>query len=377
MKTQRGMSLIEIMVGVVIGLIGCVVIFQMYMVAEGRKRTVSSGSDMEISGRLGLMSLERDLQMAGYGYGVAASATATVAGPALGCNVTAYDTARPAPDFTYTFAPVVITDGAAGAPDSMAVLRGSSSFLAIAKIIDSGSATSTRVKADTGGRTGVGKGDVILNVHRAAGPPAVHQCAMFAITDDTNADQLTLDHASGTSRYNKGSGFALAGEGRLYNLGTAPIRNIWTIAGNRLVASNDLVWTDADADGQNDRVEVADSVINLQAQYGIDTSVTADGIIDDWTVAAPADWTRVLAVRFALLTRSPQWERDRLYEKDGTPNPPAPKWSASADAPFVMTNVDGTADDDPADTINNWRHYRYNVFEAVVPLRNTILGRQL
>ena len=62
--TQRGMSLIEIMVGVVIGLIGCVVIFQMYMVAEGRKRTVSSGSDMEISGRLGLMSLERDLQAA-------------------------------------------------------------------------------------------------------------------------------------------------------------------------------------------------------------------------------------------------------------------------------------------------------------------------
>ena len=369
--TQRGMSLIEIMVGVVIGLIGCVVIFQMYMVAEGRKRTVSSGSDMEISGRLGLMSLERDLQAAGYGYGVAASGSATVAGPALGCNVIAHDTARPVPDFTYIFAPVVITDGAAGAPDSIAVLRGSSSFLAIAKIIDSGSATSTRVKADTGGRTGVSKGDVILNVHRAVGPPAVHQCAMFAITDDTNPDQLTLDHAGGASRYNKGSGFALGGEGRLYNLGAAPVRNIWSIAGNRLVVSNDLAWSAAPQ-------EVADSVINLQAQYGFDNTLpNADGIVDEWTDAAPADWTRVLAVRFALLTRSPQWERDRLYERDGTPNPPAPRWSASADAPFVMTNVDGTADDDPADTVNNWRHYRYNVFEAVVPLRNTILGRQL
>jgi type IV pilus assembly protein PilW len=44
-----------------------------------------------------------------------------------------------------------------------------------------------------------------------------------------------------------------------------------------------------------------------------------------------------------------------------------------------MTNVDGTADSDPtgANAVNNWRNYRYNVYEAVVPLRNTIIGRQL
>jgi type IV pilus assembly protein PilW len=42
-----------------------------------------------------------------------------------------------------------------------------------------------------------------------------------------------------------------------------------------------------------------------------------------------------------------------------------------------MTNVDGSADSDPANDPNNWRHYRYNVFEAVVPLRNVIIGKQL
>ncbi|HEX7113196.1 MAG TPA: prepilin-type N-terminal cleavage/methylation domain-containing protein, partial [Mizugakiibacter sp.] len=86
-RRQRGMSLIEIMVGVLIGLIGCVVIFQMYSVADARKRTIASGSDMDITGRLGLMSLERDLQLAGYGFGMAASPTATLGGTALGCNV--------------------------------------------------------------------------------------------------------------------------------------------------------------------------------------------------------------------------------------------------------------------------------------------------
>jgi len=397
MKDQRGMSLIELMVAVVIGLIGCVVIFQMYSVAEARKRSISSGSDMDIAGRLALMTLERDLQLAGYGYAVAAAPTATLAGPALGCSVVAYDSARPAPDFSFPFAPVVITDGAAGAPDSIAVLKGNSDFLAIGKVVDNGTATTTRVKADTGGRTGVRRGDVVIQVFKVTPPlpnPPVHDCGMFEITGDANADQLTLDHATGaysdasgnarTARYNKAGGiaFALGGESRLYSLGSAPARSVWTVVNNRLVVSNDLAWADANpADGQNDQVEAADLIINLQAQYGIDTD--GNGIVDAWTSTAPAEWTMVLAVRFALLTRSSQWERTRLYETTGL-NPPAPRWSGTGDgggplddAPFIMTNVDGTADDDPADTINNWRHYRYNVFEAVVPLRNTLLGRQL
>ena len=90
---QRGMSLIEIMVGVLIGLIGCVLIFQVYGVAESRKRSVSSGSDMDISGRLGLMTLERDIQLAGFGFGTGASSTAGVGG-VLGCTVTAFDNTR-------------------------------------------------------------------------------------------------------------------------------------------------------------------------------------------------------------------------------------------------------------------------------------------
>jgi type IV pilus assembly protein PilW len=377
-RRQRGMSLIEIMVGVLIGLIGCVVIFQMYSVADARKRTIASGSDMDITGRLGLMSLERDLQLAGYGFGMAASPTATLGGTTLGCNVAAYDNARPTPDFTFRFAPVVITDGAAGAPDTIAVLKGSSTMVAAPKVIDLGSAIATRVKADTGGRTGIRIGDLVLAVYKnLAG--TTHDCALFEITSDTNADQLTFDHAAG-ARHNKGSGFALGGEGRLYGLGAAAARSVWSVSGGRLAVANDLFWTDTDGDGQNDRREVADSIVNLQAQYGVDTTVAAptpDGIVSGWSNSAPADWSNLLAIRFALLTRSAQFERQKVTTA-------VPRWSASGDgsdppseAPFVMTNLDGTADSDDADSPNNWRYYRYNVFEAVVPLRNTILGRQL
>jgi type IV pilus assembly protein PilW len=377
MNRQRGMSLVEVMVAVVIGLIGMIVIFQMYSVAEGRKRAVASGSDMDIAGRLGLMTLERDVQQAGYGYGVAASATATLAGPALGCTVTAYDGDRPTPDFTFTFTPVEIVDGAAGAPDTIAVLKGSSNFLAVGKIVDTGTATTTRVRADTGGRTGVQRGDVVITINTVGGVA----CGLFEITNDTNPDQLTFDHADGsyldaglnnkTARFNKAGGIAfnLAGEGRMYNMGTAPARNVWSVANNRLVVANDLVFTDADGDTVNDQREATDLVVNLQAQYGVDADNNGMIASGEWTNAAPADWTRLLAVRFALLTRGQQFERDKVTNA-------VPVWSAGA---FAMTNLDGTPDSDPSggNAPNNWRHYRYNVFEAVVPLRNTILGRQL
>ena len=38
-----------------------------------------------------------------------------------------------------------------------------------------------------------------------------------------------------------------------------------------------------------------------------------------------------------------------------------------------MSNVDGTADTDP-DNDNNWRNYRYRVYQTVIPLRNMIWG---
>ena len=379
LRHQRGMSIIEIMVAVAIGLIGCVVIFQMFTISEARKRTIASGSDMDISGRLGLMTLERDLQLAGYGYGAAASPSAISTGAVLGCTVTAYDSARSGTqDFTYVLAPVQITDGAAGAPDTIAVLRGSSSMVANGKPIDQSSATAKRIKADTGGRTGVRPGDVVVAVSAGAGLA----CGMYEITGDGNTDQVTLDNdalvvytnaagVSKTSRYNKAGGiaFALSGEGRLYTLGPSPARNLWTVAGNKLVVSNDLVWVDGNGDGANDQLEAADAVLDLQAQYGVDAD--NNGMISDaeWTNADPADWTQLLAVRFALLTRGQQFERDKVTNA-------APRWSAGA---FVMNNVDGTADSDPtgAGAVNNWRNYRYGVYEAVVPLRNTIIGRQL
>lgn len=46
-KSSRhaGFSLVELMVAVVIGLIGTLVMFQVFAVSEGQKRTTASGGD--------------------------------------------------------------------------------------------------------------------------------------------------------------------------------------------------------------------------------------------------------------------------------------------------------------------------------------------
>ena len=51
---QRGMSLIELMVGVVIGLIAILVIYQTFAVAEGVKRQTISAGDAQKTGMIAM-----------------------------------------------------------------------------------------------------------------------------------------------------------------------------------------------------------------------------------------------------------------------------------------------------------------------------------
>src|SRR5688572_3925618 len=109
-KKQRGFSLVEILVGAAIGLIGIVMIFQVLAVSESRKRTTMAGSDTQINGAIALYALERDLRLAGYGFSTAPT-------PELGCSVSAFTTTRGA--FSFPLLPVQIVQGAAGAPDRL------------------------------------------------------------------------------------------------------------------------------------------------------------------------------------------------------------------------------------------------------------------
>ena len=352
------MSLVEILVGVLIGMIGIVVIFQMLASAEERKRSTGAGTDAQVAGAIAMQRLERNVKLSGYGFGIAPASY-------MGCTVNAYDSARPTTAYTFTLAPVQITQGAAGLPDTITTLWGTSSLFAATQTFSASTSTTKR----TQGRGGLQTGDVII---AAGGGPV---CALVEVTGNTNADGVTIDHATGsyvnasgdtvTARYNAAAGPAVAfSSGNLYNLGSAPRRNIWSIRTNKiLTVSNDLQYADANGDGQNDWLEIADGVINLQAEYGVDADNDNRISSSEWTTTAPADWTKLRAVRAALLARSAQYEKTSVTTT-------APTWAGGS---FVMRNVDGTADSSPGDD-NDWRHYRYRVYQAVIPLRNMIWG---
>lgn len=371
-REASGFSLIEIMVGLGIGLVGILVMFRMVGLWDGHTRTTISGSDAQVSGTLALFNLERDIKQAGMGFGRAKS-------PFMGCNVSANDAGPPARLFNFPMFPVTIVPGGGGTPDRIDVLYGDSSFYSEEQTFKFSTATTKT----TSRRGGFRRGDLAIIAGNETGLPASATCALVEITDDTNADNVTLLHGTGSyfsfyntaasrvARFNSPGGTGgVFSAGRLYSLGPAPQLNVWQISGAGALTRSDLIHNIGPFD-------VAERVVNLKAEYGIDTD--NDHVVDRWTNAAPADWTTVLAVRAAILVRGKQFERT-TDPSFGTPlgvTLANPIWADGSPAhTFVMTNVGGGADsfgptqDDP----NNWRYYRYRVYERVIPLRNMLWG---
>ena len=353
MRPGRGFTLTELLVGVAIGLIGIIAMFHVLSTWDKTKRTTAAGSDAQIAGAVGYFLLERDLKQAGMGFGAAKSTV-------MGCNIsaivnaTATTTARAA--FTFPLVPVRISQGASGAPDSLQVLYGNSSFFTAEQAFKA----STSISKKTDSRNGFKVGDAVIVSDGAA------NCALIEVSGDTNTDLLTLDHAAGSLRFNAAAGTgATFSSGLLFNLGKTPQLNTWQVANGTLVVTDGLY--------RNTAIPVADGVVNLQAQYGIDSD--GDFKVDTWQDADPVDWTRLLAVRVAILTRSHQYEPTSTGPVYVTHTAPVLPWldSSNAAIPFTMKNVDGTDDNNPGDD-NDWRNYRYRVYGGMNSLRNMVWG---
>jgi len=380
-RHSRGFSIIEILVGVAIGMVGLLAMFQMLTLWEARTKTSSSGGDAQVTGNLAMFNLERDLKLAGVGFNVATS-------PIMGCMVTARDEVN-SRDFTFRLAPVEITQGASNAPDRITVLYGNSSFVVDKKNFTISTASTKRTQS----RNGMQAGDLVVVTGNDTGAVASANCHLIEINKNNAADNLTIGHdttnytsfyAPGTvttPRFNPAAGTGVTySSGILYNLGPTPQRNVWSIANGRVLGWFEDIRSSA-------VTEVTDGVVNLQAEYGVDSNndneITdgSGGTPDEWVTAAPNDWTKVRAVRLALLVRSNQYERTMVTTA-------APTWTASVpgahatahpESAFVMTDLNGTArqaaSPDSTDP-NDWRHYRYRVFEKVIPLRNMIWASQ-
>src|SRR5216117_2286849 len=104
--SERGFSMVELLVAMLIGLIGMIIVFQVFQVSEGIKRTTTGGGDAQQNGVIALYAMGRDLRSAGMGFSDTAFA---------GCNIVGYDQLRTPKDIpagAMKLVPVLVTPGA-------------------------------------------------------------------------------------------------------------------------------------------------------------------------------------------------------------------------------------------------------------------------
>lgn len=366
---QQGFSLVEIMVGIAIGLLGVLIIMQVSVVFEGQKRTTTTGSDAQTTGVIAFYTLERDLRRAGFGF--------TEPG-VFGCAINRYYDGHSLPDAVVT--PLILTNGANGKPDTIQILSSAKGNWSVPnRIIAEYLPTKTETFLNT--TLGIAIDDILIAYEPGK------KCTMFQVTGPVDGKQklvegsLKVEHKRGTK---EGEGiwnpddpadlFPPDGYGvgaLVFNMGNLINHTYSLDAGGNLLLQ--------DATGAR---AIASDIVNLQAEYGFDTrvGVQMEPRVDTWSATMvdadsngvmndAGDIARIVAVRVALVARSALMEKPNadgvcditIAEAAGSRAANAPSWAGGAID--VSKNPDGSAN-------ANWQCYRYKTFENIIPMRN-------
>jgi type IV pilus assembly protein PilW len=352
-RHQAGFSLIEILVGLVIGLLATLVIMQVFSVFEGQKRTTTGAADAQTNGSIALYSIAHELRMAGYGLLPAIDSP-------LNCTTLTFG----ATGIT-DISPVTITDGgtAAGASDTIAIRYGTSNSGGVPSPITA-IPVGNSVPLDTNMACHVGDVAMIINgstcnLSNVTGPTDIDIPPVPSTPPDTL--NVILDDITG----------AVAGA-KVGCLGSW-VTTIFRVNPNYdpAVAANSQAYLERDGDPN-----VAD-IVNIQAQYGITATgnqnqVTnwVDAVAPTWAAPSVADRNRIKAIHIAVVARNGLKEKspvtDTCTTAKGTVNNGPCAWDD--------TNFDAAPKIDLSNDAN-WRNYRYRVFETIIPLRNMIWAK--
>jgi len=335
---QAGFSLVEIMVGLIIGMLVTLVIMQVFSVFEGQKRSTTGTADAQTNGNIALFNIQRDVQIAGFGL-----PEINPIGSPMQCNPSpSYD--DPDTPFVEDFDmfPIAIVDGGTGS-DQITVRYGDAPMGGVSSLISSNpTVSSPLMNISVDNNMGCKINHVAMIVNQGV-------CAMTKIKAVTTTTKVTVAVDGG----GKVANTARAGAS-LFCLGN------WGAVGYGV--NNGMLE-------RNGQPSVAE-IVNIQAQYGIsDTAnnnrvtswVDASGI---WAAAglSVANRNRIKAVRVAVVARNGQLEKEVV-----TLNAPV-AWPDEAGSPAPVINLT---------TIADWQRYRYRVYETMIPLRNIIWSKNV
>lgn len=381
-RLQRGMTLIELLVAVTIGLVVTLAVTSTLIVGEAQKRSTTSTNDMNQSGNYAAYLLDRVLRSAGSGFSQSwnqgvfgcelnAARQGTVILPRASAFPVPFDGllggAGPNNAGDLRVAPVLIGAGqSASGSDVLVVMGGNAGAGDVPRRIRGSAGAANLLRMDN--TVGLAEGDMAL-----VSQSGIEDCLIEQVSgsppfaDSVNNDVLPLNGTYYTAGPSEATLATLAnGTSAVMNpLGNAAAGNVqfqmFGVGANRTLFSYDLLQNG----GTDASQALSDGVVAMYARYGLDTNT--NGVLDAWAapdaagfdiksvMKTPATARQIVAVRVALVMRSSI----------------ADKTDVTSEIPIIFSDLASKINAVPLN--GDDRRYRYRVVEFTVPLRNMLL----
>lgn len=368
LSRQSGMSLVELLIGIVIGLVATLAISNLFSGFEARKRMIAGGADAQSSGVLALYYLQRDAQNAGFGLPLYNSNDPS---PLL-CPL---NTSINQGGVVINLSPVVIVEGDTG-QDIVRIRYGNPASGGASL-----RATGNMAAPDLDGRLiGCQENDIVL-FHQTSSNPSCTLARVDRLTAARTISALTELNTAPTDRpvsILNGADwvrFSCLGAWNQYEYSVNAAHELTRTGGTP--SSNPFPNSVA--------VPVASDIVALQAQYGVtdsldptSSSATAAAYlnrVDQWRDATGdfgpgislLNRNRIRAIRIAVVARDGSLQKTAVSQAcDGEVQGLSKVCIWKADATPANVNLTHIPD---------WQRYRYRTFEVTVPLRNILWNR--
>jgi type IV pilus assembly protein PilW len=348
-RSQSGLSVVEVMVGLMVGTLVTLSAWGSVMFYEANRRVAIGGNGALENALATAMAIQRDVKSAGLGF-VFANTPACTSINVFHDGATVADGAA--------IAPVAIEDGGAGSDQVSVAYSGSILGGAPVQTISGMADPSDPIRVNTTGNITSGNLILVASANSAA-PCTLMQASLATVAG------FGTEIARSAGEWNPGDP-----SGAFSNAPAYP-------ANSSVIRADGFTWvtyrvTNASLEVVNNltgAVDVlAENVVLLKAQYGASNGTAPH--IEQWTSATDA-WvppldaahvSAVRAIRILVIARAPHRERPAAGTAcDATPDAPE-GWPGGA-------AVDLSADPD-------WQCYRYKRLLLTIPLKNVIFGGQ-
>lgn len=388
---QRGLTLIELMVAVLIAMVLTLAVFAVLSSAEGFKRSSTAVNDVNQSGNYAMYVVDKLVRGAGSGFSqsqayafgcqlFAARATTQVL-PRAAALPAPFNTVNTGTANVFRLAPILIapgqtspgvssSNGAVPAPtsDVLVVMASSSGFGETPTMLSGFASSSTLPLPNTVSFNG---GDLVLVADQETTTGGVAPCMVQQVAAGFvggTATSMTLGGTYYDDTIGTASLGAFTDRAVVMRLGSAvsmPTLQVIGVGDNNTLFSYDLLASPAAA------LPIAEGVFELHALYGVDSD--NNGTVETWinpsttttytlaalsagTTAAADLLKSIKAIRVGLILRTALQERNVVA-------PTSVSLFSDLGAGLEYVRTLETAE----------QNFRYRTLESTIPLRNTMM----